>query len=267
MAHIALIGAGPGAADLITVRGLRLLQQAQCILHDALVSEELLSMASPDAVLIPVGKRCGKLSTAQHFINKQLVDAARKYQRVVRLKGGDPMIFGRADEEMTALRDAGFDFEVVPGITTALAAASELQTSLTLRGVARSVALLTPAVGHGEQPHAMADDIPGADTLAVYMGLKQAAFWAESLLQAGRSADTPVIIAASVSQSDQCFTAVTLAQLPTFAMASAAETLSTQREGPCLILIGEALRARFETLSQQVRTDSPLQSDPTSHAA
>jgi uroporphyrin-III C-methyltransferase len=245
MAHIALIGAGPGAADLITVRGLRLLQQAQCILHDALVSEELLAMANPQAVLIPVGKRCGKLSTAQHFINKQLVDAARKYERVVRLKGGDPMVFGRADEEMTALREAGFEFEVVPGITTALAAASELQTSLTLRGVSRSVALLTPAVGHGEQPHAMADDIPGADTLAVYMGLKQAAVWAVSLLAAGKAADTPVILAESVSQAQQQFTALTLNSLAQLS----SSTVDAQREGPCLILIGEALRARHAALS------------------
>lgn len=267
MAHIALIGAGPGAADLITVRGLRLLQQAQCILHDALVSDDLLAMASSDAVLIPVGKRCGKLSTAQHFINKQLVDAARKYERVVRLKGGDPMIFGRADEEMSALREAGFEFEVVPGITTALAAASELQTSLTLRGVSRSVALLTPAVGHGEQAHAMADDIPGADTLAVYMGLKQAAVWAESLLAAGKPGSTPVIIAESVSQTTQNFTALTLSELPQFAAENTDSGISAQREGPCLILIGEALRARFESLTCSVKSDSPDQSDPRLSAA
>lgn len=248
MSHVALIGAGPGAADLITVRGLRLLQQAQCILHDALVSEDLLAMAPANAVRIPVGKRCGKQSTAQHFINKQLVDAALKYDRVVRLKGGDPMIFGRADEEMTALRNAGIAFEVVPGITTALAAASELQSSLTLRGVSRSVALLTPAVGHGETPHALADEVPGADTLAVYMGLKQAAVWAESLLAHGRAADTPVIIAESVSQAQQSYRALTLGQLPGFASLDD----SQMREGPCLILIGEAFRARCATLEHAV---------------
>jgi uroporphyrin-III C-methyltransferase len=244
MGHVALIGAGPGAADLITVRGLRLLQQAQCILHDALVSEELLAMAPPQAVFISVGKRCGKQSTAQHFINKQLVDAARKFDRVVRLKGGDPMVFGRADEEMSALRNAGIDFEVVPGITTALAAASALQTSLTLRGVSRSVALITPAVGHGEVPHHMAQSIPGADTLVVYMGLKQAAIWAQGLLQAGRPANTPVVLARSVSLPEQHFEALSLWQLPSY---------SKHSDEPCLILIGEALRtaslSELQTLS------------------
>lgn len=246
MSHVALIGAGPGAADLITVRGLRLLQQAECILHDALVCDELLAMAHPDAVRIPVGKRCGKQSTAQHFINKQLVDAARKYDRVVRLKGGDPMVFGRADEEMNALQAAGIAFEVVPGITTALAAASELQTSLTLRGVSRSVALLTPAVGHGEIPHTMADEVPGADTLVVYMGLKQAGIWAQTLIESGRNPDTPVIVAESVSQPTQQFEALTLESLPAWSRSEA----TADREGPNLILIGESLRKRWTQLTQ-----------------
>ncbi|MCE2679392.1 MAG: uroporphyrinogen-III C-methyltransferase [Burkholderiales bacterium] len=238
MKHVALIGAGPGAADLITLRGMRFIQAADCILHDALVSEELLAMA-PQAVKIAVGKRCGKQSTAQHFINKMLVDAAKKYPRVVRLKGGDPMVFGRADEEMTALREAGIEFEVVPGITTALAAASELQASLTLRGVSRFVALLTPSVGHGETPHAVAESVPGADTLVVYMGLKQAAVWAQGLLDAGRAASMPVIVAESVSLPHQQFTALSLGELVAFAN-------SAEREGPCLILIGEAMAAAAE---------------------
>src|SRR5476649_2942195 len=97
-----LIGAGPGAADLVTVRGARILAQADVVLHDALVTEEMLALC-PQAVKVPVGKRCGKLSTAQQFINKQLVDNARKHALVVRLKGGDPMLFGRADEELRAL--------------------------------------------------------------------------------------------------------------------------------------------------------------------
>ena len=241
MKHVALIGAGPGAADLITLRGMRFIRAADCILHDALISEELLAMA-PQAVKIPVGKRCGKQSTAQHFINKMLVDAAKKYPRVVRLKGGDPMIFGRADEEMSALREAGIAFEVVPGITTALAAAAELQASLTLRGVSRSVALLTPSVGHGETPHAMEESIPGADTLVVYMGLKQAAVWAHSLLNSGRAASTPVVVAESVSTPNQQFTTLSLAELAGFAS-------TAEREGPCLILMGEAMAAASQRLA------------------
>src|SRR5438045_30156 len=137
-----LIGAGPGAAELITLRGARLLAQADVVLHDALVTEEMLELC-PQAIKIAVGKRCGKLSTAQHFINKQLIDNAQKHAIVVRLKGGDPMLFVRADEELSALELAGIEVEVVPGITTALAAAAATRQPLTKRGVARSVPLFT----------------------------------------------------------------------------------------------------------------------------
>ena len=142
MGKVYLIGAGPGAADLITVRGARLLGTADVVLHDALVEPAMLEYA-PHARKIAVGKRCGQRSTAQQFINKQIVDAARTHELVVRLKGGDPMLFGRADEEMRALEEAGIDYEVVPGITAALAAAASVKRSLTLRGVSRSVALAT----------------------------------------------------------------------------------------------------------------------------
>ena len=121
-----LVGAGPGAADLITVRGAKLLAKADIVFHDALVDPAMLELC-PQAVKIAVGKRCGKLSSAQEFINKRLVDAAHKYQTIVRLKGGDPMLFGRADEEITALENAGIAFEIVPGITAALAGAASMQ--------------------------------------------------------------------------------------------------------------------------------------------
>ena len=137
-----LVGAGPGAADLITVRGAHLLAQADAVLHDALVTDEMLALC-PQAVKIDVGKRCGKKSAAQLFINKMLVNTAKKHQLVVRLKGGDPMLFGRADEELCALEEAGIEHEVVPGITAALAAASAVGKPLTKRGVSRSVAFFT----------------------------------------------------------------------------------------------------------------------------
>jgi uroporphyrin-III C-methyltransferase len=137
-----LIGAGPGAADLITVRGARLLAQADAVLYDALVTGEMLALC-PQAVKIDVGKRCGQKSTAQLFINRMLVNTAKQYQMVVRLKGGDPMLFGRADEELHALEQAGISYQVVPGITAALAAASAVGKPLTKRGVARSVAFFT----------------------------------------------------------------------------------------------------------------------------
>src|ERR1700710_1996742 len=166
MGKVYLIGAGPGAADLITVRGAELLSQAQVVLHDALIEPAMLDHA-PLARKIAVGKRCGQRSTAQHFINKQIVDAAREHQVVVRLKGGDPMLFGRADEEMRALEAAGIEYEIVPGITAALASAAALQRSVTSRRVARGVAFAT----HSRAPGS--DEIReqvNADSLVYYMG-------------------------------------------------------------------------------------------------
>lgn len=166
MGKVYLIGAGPGAADLITVRGARLLGAADVVLHDALVEPAMLDYAPTRAKRIAVGKRCGQLSTAQQFINKQIVDAALEHGVVVRLKGGDPMLFGRADEEMRALEAAGIEYEVVPGITAALASAATLKRSLTLRGVSRSVALATFSRAPGS------DEIReqvNADSLVFYM--------------------------------------------------------------------------------------------------
>src|SRR5580693_4315021 len=182
MGKVYLIGAGPGAADLITVRGARLVGLADVVLHDALVEPAMLEYA-PHARKIAVGKRCGQLSTAQQFINKQIVDAAQEHAVVVRLKGGDPMLFGRADEEMRALEAAGIEYEVVPGITAALASAATLQRSLTLRGVARSVAFVT----HSRAPDS--DEIrerASADSLVFYMGRDSAPTIARELIDAGR---------------------------------------------------------------------------------
>ena len=170
-----LVGAGPGAPDLLTLRAARLLARADIVFHDALVHPDTLALAAR-AEKIAVGKRCGKHSTAQRFINKRLVDAARTHRVVVRLKGGDPMLFGRAQEEIAALEAAGIACEVVPGITAALAAAAALGTSLTQRGIARSVAFVTPRVGEGERRRATGrDGFAGADAGAIYMGVGEAA--------------------------------------------------------------------------------------------
>lgn len=139
-----IVGAGPGAPDLLTLRAARLLARATIVFHDALVHPDTLALAM-NAEHVHVGKRCGRHSTAQHFINKRLIDAARAGHIVVRLKGGDPMIFGRSQEELDALAAAGIEAEVVPGVTAALAAAAELRTSLTRRGSSRSVAFATRA--------------------------------------------------------------------------------------------------------------------------
>ena len=228
-----LVGAGPGAPDLLTLRAARLLERADIVFHDALVHPETIALAAR-AKKIPVGKRCGKHSTAQKFINKRLVDAAATHAIVIRLKGGDPMLFGRAQEEIAALEAAKVRYEVVPGITAALAASAELGISLTQRGVARSVAFATPRVAEGEQPSDWAQSVVAADTGAVYMGAGQAAAIAAALQAAGMPATTPVVIVenASLPESHSRFT--TLAELPH------ADNIASG--SPALILLGTQFR-------------------------
>lgn len=235
MGKVYLIGAGPGAADLITVRGARLLAQADVVLHDALIEAEMLALAAR-AQHVPVGKRCGQHSSAQHFINKQLVDAARAHACVVRLKGGDPMLFGRADEEMRALEAAGIAFEVVPGITAALAGAATLKRSLTLRGVARSVALVTPKRAPGTEAASVQ---PAADSLVYYMGRDGGAEIAQSLLRAGQPADLPVAIVEACSTPRERVLTLTLAEL---AAGAALAWLDPQQAS--LLMIGAAFAER-----------------------
>ncbi len=231
LGKVYLIGAGPGAADLITVRGARLLGEAEVVLYDALVTPEMLELCK-QAELIPVGKRSGQRSTAQTVINEKLVDAARRYQRVVRLKGGDPMLFGRADEELRALEEAGIEVEVVPGITTAVAAAAATLQPLTKRGVARSVAFFTSSTAPDQPDHPA---LPETDTLVQYMGGREAAATAERLLAEGRRPDLPVVVVENCSRADQRVRRLTLADL--------AHGLDVAH-GPVLVMIGEAMAAR-----------------------
>ena len=246
LGKVYLVGAGPGAADLITVRGAKLLERADVVFHDALVEPEMLALC-PQATLVPVGKRCGKLSSAQQFINKRLVDAAQKYKTVVRLKGGDPMLFGRADEELSALKDAGIEVQVVPGITAALAGAASIGQSLTLRGVSRSVAFVTlaqaaenPGVG---KPLAN----PSADTLVYYMGRKDAARIAQQLIEQSpnHGANTPVQILEAVSTPRERQWSSTLSEL---AAGKADQWFDIS--SPALIMVGEALQSDIATLNQ-----------------
>ena len=256
-----LVGAGPGAADLITVRGAKLLEQADIVFHDALVEPEMLALC-PQAIQEAVGKRCGRLSSAQQFINKRLVDAAKKYPVVVRLKGGDPMMFGRADEEIQALKEANIEVEVVPGITAALAGAASIQKSLTLRGISRSVAFITLAQGSGTNPSALQGsttdqpthlpiDNPNADTLVYYMGRKDAARIAEQLIGQGiqknhepvnnhqthrHGPDTPVHILEAVSTSRERHWTSNLAEL-----AAGKADHWFDSTSPALIMVGQAL--------------------------
>ena len=231
LGKVYLVGAGPGAADLITVRGARLLGEAEVVLYDALVTPEMLALCK-QAELIPVGKRSGQRSTAQTVINEKLVDAARRYQRVVRLKGGDPMLFGRADEELRALEEAGIEVEVVPGITTAVAAAAATLQPLTKRGVARSVAFFTSSTAPDQPDHPA---LPETDTLVQYMGGREAAATAERLLAEGRRPDLPVVVVENCSRADQRVRRLTLSTL--------ALGLDVA-QGPVLVMIGEAMAQR-----------------------
>ena len=224
-----LVGAGPGAADLLTLRAARLLGEADVVFYDALVSQEILGLA-PSAIKISVGKRCGKHSTAQRFINKRLLDAARKHRTVVRLKGGDPMLFGRAQEEIDFLRSRNVTVHVVPGVTAALAASADLGISLTRRGVARSVTFVTPRVGEGERESRWADAVVAADTAAIYMGAGEGPAIAAALIAAGKAPSAPIAIVENASLDTVNVAYGTLERLPRLS------------GGPVLILIGEAYR-------------------------
>lgn len=225
-----LVGAGPGAPDLLTVRALRCLQQAEVVFHDALVHPGTLAVAAR-ARHVAVGKRCGAHSTSQRFIHKRLIDAARKHRCVVRLKGGDPMLFGRAQEEIEALNAAGVPWEVVPGITAALAAAAELGVSLTRRGVSRSVTFATPRTGHDETATDWAHSVADADTGALYMAAGAADATARSLQEAGLPAATPVMVCENVSLTGARYRRTQLDRL--------SRQESAPGQGPVLLLVGE----------------------------
>lgn len=236
MAKVYLIGAGPGAVDLLTLRAARLLEEADVVFYDALVSPEVIALAKK-ADKIAVGKRCGKHSTAQKFINKRLIDAAKKYERIVRVKGGDPMLFGRAQEELDALHAAGIPVEIVPGVTAALAAGAQIGVSLTRRGLARNVTFVTPRVGEMEDPSDWAAAALHADTAAIYMGAGQAGLIADTLIARGRSADTPIALVESASLPESGVHYATLGELPSLAAKTG--------DGPAVILIGEVLREKL----------------------
>lgn len=243
MGKVFLVGAGPGAADLLTVRAARLLARADVIFHDALVEPEVLALA-PTARKIAVGKRCGAHSISQRFINKRLVDAALRENVVVRLKGGDPMLFGRAQEEIDALVEAGIEIEVVSGVTAALAGAADLNTSLTRRGVARSVVFVTPRVGEGEAKHGWARAAAAADTAVIYMGAGEAIDVVAALVEHGLARATPIAIVENAGRASVKRWIGTLGELP---------SLSARRgNGPALIVVGEIARA------EQVRADDWL---------
>ena len=241
--HVSLVGAGPGAEDLLTLRAQRRLMEADVILYDALVPEAVVAMGRRDAERIPVGKRKGCHSKSQKEINALLVALAREGKRVVRLKSGDPLVFGRAGEEMAALREAGISYEVVPGVTAAFAAAADFELPLTLRGVSSSMVFTT---GHDLKGGTLPDwaklAISGA-TVAVYMGRSVAAEVASRLVEAGLSPDTAVAVVENASLASRRRFHGTLADLP---------SLETRGDlaGPVMAVIGDAVAGANVELSE-----------------
>ena len=234
MGKVYLVGAGPGDPDLITIKGRKVLERADVVLYDALANPRLLDYAPAKAERIYVGKKRAQHEMSQEEIHALLIEKARAGANVVRLKGGDPFIFGRGGEEVEALAAAGIGFEIVPGVTTAFAAAASIKQPLTKRGVARNVAFFTSTTGRGEP-----DDValPGCDTLIQYMGGQEAIDTARRLLEHGKSPDTPVVAIENVSRSDERVFRLSLA-----AMVNGLPT----GEGPVLVMIGEALRERSD---------------------
>jgi uroporphyrin-III C-methyltransferase len=241
---IYLVGAGPGAPDLITLRAAHVLARADIVFYDALVNPDTVALATK-AEKIAVGKRCGRHSTAQRFINKRLIDAAAKFATVVRLKGGDPMLFGRAQEEIDALRAAGIEFEVVPGVTAALAASAALGIALTRRGICRSVLFATPRAGKGERVNDWARGVCAADSAVLYMAAGQANEIASALLARGMSPHTPVMIVENAS-------------LPTLrtdvmALQEMQHLPPSEYQGPAVLMLGEAFRSALIANRDDVR--------------
>lgn len=252
--EIILVGAGPGDSGLLTLRGLQVMQLADVVLYDHLVSDEVLDLVRRDADRICVGKRAGAHSVPQEETNRLLVELARKGKRVVRLKGGDPFIFGRGGEELQAAQAAGIPFQVVPGVTAAAGATAYAGIPLTHRDYAQSVLFIT---GHCR---ADGDDIDwpslarARQTLAIYMGTVKAAEISEGLIRHGRDAATPVAVIGRGTRQDQQVLTGTLANL---------ETLAAAAPTPALLVIGEVVNlhgqlAWFQHSAQQATRESAV---------
>lgn len=229
-----LVGAGPGDPGLLTLRALRLLQTADIILPDDLVSEEVLDLASPSAEIIPVGKRCGQPRITQAEIHFLMLHHVRAERSVVRLKSGDPLIFGRAGEEIAALREAGISFEIVPGITAAFAVAACLKTPLTDRTAASKLILATAhhASGKLSLTPSWSGAFPDESTLVIYMPGRDFATLADSLIDSGIAPETPCVAVSKATTPHQQVASTTLQHLGEAEIGPA----------PVLLLIGKAIQ-------------------------
>jgi len=253
MTRVTFVGAGPGSADLITLRGARALARAAVVLHDALIDASLRELA-PQAEWIDVGKRGFCDSTAQTRINALLVAHAQRGGEVVRLKGGDPSVFGRLDEELEALAAAGIPCEVVPGVTSAIAAAADLQRPLTRRGSGRSVALTTAMTRSGELVAARS-----ADTEVFYMAGRQLAALSRRLLGAGWPAETPVAVVSRAGWPDCNSSEHRVDTLP--------EAVVLHGGRPTVVIVGVGAAALPGVVAGAARPEAADTPSPTSASA
>lgn len=267
---VVFVGAGPGDPDLVTRKGWRALEQADVVLYDALLDVDGFRKAAPLARWINVGKRVGRLSITQPFISKSLVNFALSGQRVVRLKGGDPAIFGRLAEELGACRLANIDVEIIPGVTAASSCAAELGISLTQRELARSVTFLTPRTSKSRQQrseHWIASALH-SDTVVFYMAGAELPHIAATLIAKGKHPHTPVAVIESASIGAQTLT-TTLKQC--------AQQPPSGHSGPVTVIMGEVARSarqaqglpipRLEQLSDDIAVAAQITSDHVQQAA
>jgi uroporphyrin-III C-methyltransferase len=244
-----LVGAGPGDPELLTVRAHRLLTEAKVVAYDELVSPAVLALASPTAEKIPVGRRARGCRHHEAKIHPRVLELALEGHDVVRLKGGDPFVFGRGGEEADELAAARIPFEVVPGISAALGAAASLNLPLTLREVSSSVTLATAHAATAEGEARLPDHLPKSGTLVLYMGLARLEERMAELVAMGRSPETPAIAVASATLPSQRQVTGTLATLP--ALVRAADL-----PAPALIIVGDVVARAVESPRPQAEPDS-----------
>ncbi|MBV8053306.1 MAG: uroporphyrinogen-III C-methyltransferase [Acidobacteriaceae bacterium] len=227
-----LVGAGPGDPDLLTVKTVRLLKSAEVVLYDDLVSEEILALVSRNAQMHNVGKRCGQKKISQAEINFLLIALAESGLNVVRLKSGDPLIFGRGGEESEALRKAGVEFEIVPGVTAVLGAAAAAQIPLTHRDVSHALVLLTGQAAEGRDSVDWEKLVASRATLAVYMPGNDYRALTRRLMEAGLAEATPCAVISAASRRDQQIAVANLGMLAD----------GQHFPAPALLIVGEVVR-------------------------
>lgn len=240
------VGAATGSADLLTLRAVRCLEWADVVLYDDLVASDVLDLAAPTAIVRSVGKRCGRAGISQRALNALLVEHARQGKKVIRLKSGDPGVFGRLGEEIEALQEAGIEFEIVPGVTAALAAAAAAQITLTDRRVASRVVFAAASLADGKRQD-WAKIVAPNTTMVIYMPGPDFASLAAELQRAGVAADLPCVVVSNAGAADELTVGGTISTLGTFAPAVA----------PAVVIVGEVVAPR-NIVTKEERTETVL---------